>query len=237
MPLSCIRASALYATNSTLRVLFDCVHIQPKGRPPLDAGGKGHRDMRDSGQFEEAVLSINDDGQEERIAGGRRLRARFVAVGRFLVRPATLLTAGYCASFAALGLVLAALGPLLLDLGAHPETERPFAYSGPFAGKQTGSTVAEMGYVFAARSMGYLVGSAIGGPLVDRFNGHVLLSGTLIVLGSATATIPVITSVWLLAAAVSIQVPRLSPSPLPPVSATYDPQERMSYTRAWGWEC
>ena len=73
-------------------------------------------------------------------------------------------------------------------------------------GKQTGSTVAEMGYVFAARSIGYLVGSGIGGPLVDRLNGNVLLTGTLLFTGFFTALVPIITSVWLLSGAVASQV-------------------------------
>jgi len=40
-----------------------------------------------------------------------------VSVIKYSVQPKILLTAGYCVSFAALGLILASLGPVLLDLG------------------------------------------------------------------------------------------------------------------------
>lgn len=42
---------------------------------------------------------------------------KFITIVKFLILPKTLLTFGYCVSFASLGLVLASLGPVLLDLG------------------------------------------------------------------------------------------------------------------------
>jgi MFS family permease len=39
--------------------------------------------------------------------------------------------------------------------------------------------VAEMGYVFTARSVGYLFGSMVGGPLFDRLDGNKLLAVAL----------------------------------------------------------
>jgi MFS family permease len=36
-----------------------------------------------------------------------------------------------------------------------------------------------MGYVFTARSVGYLFGSMVGGPLFDRLDGNKLLAGAL----------------------------------------------------------
>jgi MFS family permease len=39
--------------------------------------------------------------------------------------------------------------------------------------------VAEMGYVFTARSVGYLFGSMMGGPLFDRLDGNKLLAVAL----------------------------------------------------------
>ena len=45
------------------------------------------------------------------------VRDAAVSVIQYSVQPKILLTAGYCVSFAALGLILASLGPVLLDLG------------------------------------------------------------------------------------------------------------------------
>lgn len=45
--------------------------------------------------------------------------------------------------------------------------------------------VAALGYVFTARSIGYLFGSMVGGPLFDRFDGNKLLAAgiTLTAIG------------------------------------------------------
>jgi len=44
-----------------------------------------------------------------------------------------------------------------------------------------------MGFVFSSRSLGYLVGSMVGGPLFDKFDGNKLLAGaiTLTAVGPA----------------------------------------------------
>jgi FHS family Na+ dependent glucose MFS transporter 1 len=39
--------------------------------------------------------------------------------------------------------------------------------------------VAELGYVFSARSVGYLFGSVVGGPLFDKLDGNKLLAVAL----------------------------------------------------------
>ena len=56
-----------------------------------------------------------------------------------------------------LGLISSILGPTLLDLGI-----------------QTNSTTQTMSYVFTSRTSGYLVGSIIGGFVVDRVTGRSL---------------------------------------------------------------
>ena len=60
-----------------------------------------------------------------------------------------------CFSFVMLGLISSILGPTLLDLGI-----------------QTNSTTQTMSYVFTSRTSGYLVGSIIGGFVVDRVTGR-----------------------------------------------------------------
>ncbi|ELR17151.1 transporter, major facilitator subfamily protein [Acanthamoeba castellanii str. Neff] len=93
----------------------------------------------------------------------------------------------YYGCFLALGLAIAALGPALLALAEN-----------------TGSSVAEMGYVFTARSVGYLFGSMVGGPLFDRLDGNKLLAVALGLTVVGTALIPVVSDIWLLAALVTL---------------------------------
>lgn len=65
---------------------------------------------------------------------------------------------------------MAILGPTLLELACH-----------------TGTKLKHMSYVFTSRSVGYLMGSIVGGWLFDKYNGHVVVSlsciwGTLMML-------------------------------------------------------
>ena len=53
--------------------------------------------------------------------------------------------------------------------------------------KHTCTKLEHMSYVFTSRSIGYLMGSMIGGWLFDKYNGHLVLSlscvwGTLMML-------------------------------------------------------
>jgi FHS family Na+ dependent glucose MFS transporter 1 len=93
----------------------------------------------------------------------------------------------YCFAFAGLGLCIASLGPVLLNLSLQTET-----------------TLTRVGYCFAARSLGYLVFSMTG-PLYDRMNGHLLIGAALIVAGLGSILIPLVTSVVLLGLVVSLQ--------------------------------
>lgn len=64
----------------------------------------------------------------------------------------------YSICFIALGLGLSAIGPLL-----------------PYMADNVGVSLARISFVFTAGSLGYMVGSAGGGRLYDRFNGHKLM--------------------------------------------------------------
>jgi MFS family permease len=52
--------------------------------------------------------------------------------------------------------------------------------------------VAQLGYVFSARSVGYLFGSMVGGPLFDKLDGNKLLAGALFLtaIGPAPSCTP-----------------------------------------------
>jgi MFS family permease len=88
----------------------------------------------------------------------------------------------YCLflSFFAIGMALASLGPVFLELA-----------------RQTNSTIGETGYLFPGRSVGYLLGSSVGGPLFDKYNGNRILSGGLFLASAGTALIPVVKHIWL----------------------------------------
>lgn len=73
-------------------------------------------------------------------------------------------TISYYIAFVALGLVTASLGPTL-----------------PGLAKQTGSQLSEVSFLFTTRSLGYLLGSLLGGRLYDRLPGHPIMG--LMLLG------------------------------------------------------
>lgn len=71
------------------------------------------------------------------------------------------------------GLCIAIPGPTLLDLKERIHTD-----------------TTHMALIFTARSIGYLLGSLIGGFLFDHFDKQLLLMVTLIVAALATGIIP-----------------------------------------------
>lgn len=73
---------------------------------------------------------------------------------------------GLC--FISLGLAGVSLGPLL-----------------PTLSQTTGTSLAQISFIFSARSLGYLIGSAGGGQFYDRVNGHklMILCFSLMVIG------------------------------------------------------
>jgi FHS family Na+ dependent glucose MFS transporter 1 len=91
------------------------------------------------------------------------------------------LTVGYFASFLALGMGVAALGPALPSLAEH-----------------TGSTLSRISAVFSTAAAGYLLGSLAAGRLFDRLPGNWVLGAALALMAGMAALIPVAGSLWLL---------------------------------------
>lgn len=92
-------------------------------------------------------------------------------------------TYAYYAAFVVLGLAAASFGPTLPGLAEHVR-----------------STIGQISYLFILRSLGYLIGSLLAGRLYDRVKGHPLMSGMIFIIAIAMVLIPVIPTLWLLAA-------------------------------------
>jgi MFS transporter, FHS family, Na+ dependent glucose transporter 1 len=86
-------------------------------------------------------------------------------------------TAAYYIAFILLGLTIAAEGPTLLKLAEH-----------------TASALDQISSIFLFGSLGYLLGSYIGGRLYDRVPGHRFMSGVLLCLGITVALVPLASS-------------------------------------------
>jgi MFS transporter, FHS family, Na+ dependent glucose transporter 1 len=87
----------------------------------------------------------------------------------------------YYAGFIALGMFSASLGPTLPGLAEH-----------------TRSQLSQISYLFTARSLGYLLGSMLGGRLYDRKAGHVVMAIVLTVMVAMIFLTPVVPLLWLL---------------------------------------
>jgi MFS transporter, FHS family, Na+ dependent glucose transporter 1 len=87
----------------------------------------------------------------------------------------------YFASFISLGLAMMVIGPTL-----------------PALAKQTGSTLAGISIILAARSLGYLLGALIGGWLYDRRPGHPVMGTVLIITAAIMLMVPFLTKLWML---------------------------------------
>src|SRR5919202_846588 len=92
-------------------------------------------------------------------------------------------TVGYFAAFVALGLTIGTFGPTL-----------------PGLAEQVGASLGGAGFLFMARSLGYLVGSSRGGRLFDRVSGHALMAAALFVMASMMALVPLAPALRLLSA-------------------------------------
>ncbi|MEJ2597556.1 MAG: MFS transporter [Anaerolineales bacterium] len=90
-------------------------------------------------------------------------------------------TYGYFATNIVLGLATAALGPTL-----------------PALAENTGSTLGNVGILFAARSLGTMLGAWRGGRLFDRLPGNPLIAFVLVVEAALLAIVPISTRLWLL---------------------------------------
>ena len=90
-------------------------------------------------------------------------------------------TVGYYAAFIALGMVAASLGPTL-----------------PWLAENTKTQLGQISLLFTARSVGYFLGSIMGGRLYDRVPGHLLFAIMLVAMAVCMAVIPLTPIFWVL---------------------------------------
>ena len=91
-------------------------------------------------------------------------------------------TFGYFAAFITLGMTSAVLGPTLDRLATN-----------------TGTELDQISFLFTAGSIGYFLGTVFGGRLYDRLRGHRIMAAGLLLMAIATATVPQIPLLWVLA--------------------------------------
>ncbi|XP_078001354.1 major facilitator superfamily domain-containing protein 4A-like isoform X2 [Glandiceps talaboti] len=96
-------------------------------------------------------------------------------------------TVTYCSVFLTFGMCVALLGPTLLDLGC-----------------QTSSPLETMSWVFFAQALSTLVGSLLGGVLVDRLPADPILFISIITITITIAMLPFCHALWLLALTLAI---------------------------------
>lgn len=92
-------------------------------------------------------------------------------------------TAAYFVAFVTMGLTMCSLGPTLPGLAGR-----------------TGTGLGEASVLFAARSLGIMLGSLRGGRWFDRVPGHPVLAATVCVMALTMAVVPAVPALWLLAA-------------------------------------
>jgi fucose permease len=90
-------------------------------------------------------------------------------------------TAAYYLGFILLGMGSALTGPLLVDLAA-----------------QTGVELSQISVIFTAGSLGYFVGSTLGGRLYDKQPAHPLMAVLLLLSAGVTALVPFTSRLWVL---------------------------------------
>lgn len=91
-------------------------------------------------------------------------------------------TIGYFGAYVTLGAAIASLGPSL-----------------PYLAENVGVSLGEIGFLFSARSLGYLLGSLAGGKAYDRFPAHRVLVLLLLTASAGLAFTPMAAHLWLLA--------------------------------------
>lgn len=89
----------------------------------------------------------------------------------------------YFVAFIALGMTTAVLGPTL-----------------PGLAKQTNSQLSGISFLFATRSLGFLLGALLAGRVYDRFPGHPVIAVALLLMSLSLMLIPFMTQLWLLTA-------------------------------------
>ncbi len=92
-----------------------------------------------------------------------------------------LLTAAYYLSFIILGLSTAVEGPSLPTLAKH-----------------TSTSLDQISLMFVVGSLGYLLGSIIGGKAYDSLPGHRFIAATMAVMVAAAVIFPLATALWVL---------------------------------------
>ena len=70
----------------------------------------------------------------------------------------------------------------------------------PSLAANTGTALSEIGFLFTARSIGFMAGSLLGARLFDRLPGHRLLAVAIIVMSITLALIPTINRLWAMTA-------------------------------------
>jgi FHS family Na+ dependent glucose MFS transporter 1 len=91
-------------------------------------------------------------------------------------------TTGYYVTVTAFGLIVAVWGPTLPTLAVH-----------------TGTDLGQIGILFTTNSLGFFLGSTLGGRLVDSLHGHRVMVGALTAITLGFVLIPLITILWVLA--------------------------------------
>jgi FHS family Na+ dependent glucose MFS transporter 1 len=96
--------------------------------------------------------------------------------------PKISLTIGYYIAFIPLGLISASLGPALPDLAEN-----------------TRASLSSISLLFTTYSLGYMLGSLLGGRLYDLAPGHRIMLAGLAAMAILAASVPLIPWLWLLA--------------------------------------
>ncbi len=92
-------------------------------------------------------------------------------------------TLAYYAAFITLGATVSISGPAL-----------------PWLAQHTASRLDQISIIFISGSLGYMLGSQLGGRLFDRFPGHRIQALALLVTSLSAALVPVLHSLWFLVA-------------------------------------
>jgi FHS family Na+ dependent glucose MFS transporter 1 len=96
-------------------------------------------------------------------------------------------TFAYYAAFITLGATMSLNGPAL-----------------PWLAQHTASRLDQISIIFAASSLGYMVGSQLGGRAYDRFPGHRIQAMALLLISLGAALVPVLHSLWFLVAVIFV---------------------------------
>jgi FHS family Na+ dependent glucose MFS transporter 1 len=109
-------------------------------------------------------------------------------LSEFLKNEAIIRTFHYYSLFIYLGLATGISGPTL-----------------PALAQQTGISLGQMGYLFLLGSIGYTLGTLLGGRLLDRFRGHTIMGISQLVSAGLILLIPVLPWFWLLMAVILVK--------------------------------